>query len=104
MVTSAGSEPQHALGAAATDAAQHAPAAWASTVGVQHALVVSAAGVAAAFGSGCVDPGAAQHALDDVLNPSIRLPRLIKKPPGFVAIACPPSGRQKTLTTRASKT
>jgi hypothetical protein len=87
VATSAGSEPQHALGADATDSAQHAPAAWASTVGVQHALGASTARVAV-VAPDCVEPGAAQHALDEVLNPSIRFPRLIRKPPALVVMMC----------------
>jgi hypothetical protein len=79
----AASDPQQALGAAASDSSQQAPAAAASTVGVQHALVADfpCTSVSAAAGG-------AQQPVEDVLNPNIFLPSVARNPLPLVAMVC----------------
>jgi hypothetical protein len=104
-VTVAASDPQQALGAAASDSSQQAPAAVASTVGVQHA---PAGDFSCALVSSAVAAGGAQQPVEDVLNPKIFLPSVARNPLPLVAMVCCSScacARQNDLAASiASKT
>jgi hypothetical protein len=54
-------------------------------------LATASVAVSGAFPSAAAGP--AQHPLDDVLNPSIRFPRVIRRLLCLFAIACPFSSR-----------
>jgi hypothetical protein len=54
-------------------------------------LATVSVAVSGAFPSAAAGP--AQHPLDDVLNPSIRFPRVIRRLPCLLAMVCPSSSR-----------
>jgi hypothetical protein len=88
-------DPQQAAGAAAIDSSQHAPAAVASTVGVQQAVAGGVADALSRAGPVSVAPGGtAQHPVVEELKPSIRLPSRTSKPLSLVAMVVAPSARE----------